>query len=227
MTQIKVLLIEDDPMVQQVNKEFMMSVPGFQVVAVAGNGEQGIQLIKEIRPDLVVLDVYMPKKDGVKTLQEIRKQKIQVDVIVISAAKDKETIGVMLQNGARDYIIKPFKFERMKESLESYKAFKSKICTEAEFSQEMLDDIIRKPAVKQQETGLPKGLNVHTMTEIKTYMSLQEGAQSAEEVANALGIARVTARRYLDFLVKEGELKLDMQYGGIGRPVNKYIVPSD
>ncbi|NQD53388.1 two-component system response regulator, partial [Bacillus altitudinis] len=47
------------------------------------------------------------------------------------------------------------------------------------------------------------------------------------EVANALGIARVTARRYLDFLVKEGELKLDMQYGGVGRPVNKYIVHSD
>lgn len=129
MTQIKVILIEDDPMVQEVNKEFIKSVPGFQVAAVAGNGEQGIQLIKEIRPDLVVLDVYMPKKDGVKTLQDIRKQKIQVDVIVISAAKDKETIGIMLQNGARDYIIKPFKFERMKESLENYKAFKSKIRT--------------------------------------------------------------------------------------------------
>ncbi|MDI6560719.1 response regulator [Bacillus altitudinis] len=227
MTHIKVLLIEDDPMVQEVNREFIKSVPGFQVAAVAGNGEQGIQLIKDIRPDLVVLDVYMPKKDGVKTLQDIRKQKMQVDVIVISAAKDKETIGTMLQNGARDYIIKPFKFERMKESLESYKAFKSKIRTAAEFSQEMLDDIIRKPAVKQEETWLPKGLNVHTMNEIKAYMRLQDGAQSAEEVANALGIARVTARRYLDFLVKEGELKLDMQYGGVGRPVNKYIVHSD
>lgn len=68
---------------------------------------------------------------------------------------------------------------------------------------------------------------MHTMNEIKAYMRLQEGAQSAEEVANALGIARVTARRYLDFLVKEGELKLDMQYGGVGRPVNKYIVHSD
>jgi two-component system response regulator DctR len=65
------------------------------------------------------------------------------------------------------------------------------------------------------------------MNEIKAYMGLQEGPQSAEEVANALGIARVTARRYLDFLVKEGELKLDMQYGGVGRPVNKYIVHSD
>lgn len=44
MTQIKVLLIEDDPMVQEVNKEFIKSVPGFQVAAVAGNGEQGIQI---------------------------------------------------------------------------------------------------------------------------------------------------------------------------------------
>ncbi|MGE6632090.1 response regulator [Bacillus sp. NPDC077027] len=227
MTHIKVLLIEDDPMVQEVNKEFIMSVPGFHVVAVAGNGEQGIQLIKEVCPDLVVLDVYMPKKDGIKTLQEIRKQKIKVDIIVISAAKDKETIGIMLQNGARDYIIKPFKFGRMKQSLESYKLFRAKIGNTEEFSQEMLDDIIRKPAIKQEEPFLPKGLNVYTMNEIKAYMKAQNGAQSAEEVANSLGIARVTARRYLDFLVKEGELKLDMQYGGVGRPVNTYIVPFD
>ncbi|MFF0653768.1 FaeA/PapI family transcriptional regulator, partial [Bacillus velezensis] len=45
---------------------------------------------------------------------------------------------------------------------------------------------------------------------------------SAEEAAKALGIARVTARRYLDFLEKDGQIKLDIQYGGVGRPVNRY-----
>ncbi len=58
----KVLLIEDDPMVQEVNKDFITTVKGFTVCATAGNGEEGIKLIKEKQPDLVILDVYMPKK---------------------------------------------------------------------------------------------------------------------------------------------------------------------
>lgn len=60
------------------------------------------------------------------------------------------------------------------------------------------------------------------MNEILTYMKQQTEPLSAEEAAKALGIARVTARRYLDFLEKDGQIKLDIQYGGVGRPVNRY-----
>lgn len=60
--EISVLLIEDDPMVQEVNKEFIASVPGFTIIAAAGNGEEGITLAKELQPDLVILDIFMPKK---------------------------------------------------------------------------------------------------------------------------------------------------------------------
>src|SRR4051812_9027114 len=100
--EIRVLLIEDDPMVQEVNREFIESVKGFRVVAVANNGEAGIALARKINPDLVLLDIYMPKKDGIKTLQEFREQQFTSDVIVVSAANDSETIKLMLQNGAMD-----------------------------------------------------------------------------------------------------------------------------
>ncbi|MED4857293.1 response regulator [Bacillus atrophaeus] len=218
---IKVLLIEDDPMVQEVNKEFIASVKGFEVCGTAGNGEEGIKMIKENRPALVILDVYMPKKDGVKTLQEIRKQKLEVDVIVVSAAKDKETINLMLQNGASDYILKPFKIERMKQSLEKYKQYKRRIEENETLSQIQLDMILNMPQQSAEE--LPKGLNHFTMNEVMTYLKQQKTSLSAEQVANALGIARVTARRYLDYLEKDGKIKLDVQYGGVGRPVNRYL----
>ncbi|MCY7782229.1 MULTISPECIES: two-component system response regulator DctR [unclassified Bacillus (in: firmicutes)] len=217
----KVLLIEDDPMVQEVNKEFITTVKGFDVCAIAGNGEEGIKLIKEKQPDLVILDVYMPKKDGIKTLQEIRKQKLEVDVIVVSAAKDKETISLMLQNGAVDYILKPFKLERMRQALEKYKQYKQKIEANDTLSQEQLDAILNIPQQAVQE--LPKGLNHFTMNEVTAFLKQQTASLSAEEVAKALGIARVTARRYLDYLEKNGTIKLDVQYGGVGRPVNRYV----
>ncbi len=116
-------------MVQEVNREFIESVKGFRVVAVASNGEAGISPCEKINPDLVLLDIYMPKKDGIKTLQEFRKQKLESDVIVVSAAKDSETIKLMLQNGAMDYIIKPFKIHRIQQALEKYRKYRNRLDT--------------------------------------------------------------------------------------------------
>jgi len=221
--EFKVLLIEDDPMVQEVNKEFIESVEGFRVMEVASNGEEGLSLVKEINPDLVILDIFMPKKDGIKTLQEFRKQKLDTDVIVVSAAKDSETIKLMLQNGAMDYIIKPFKLHRIQQALEKYRKYKISFNKSGTVSQEQLDSLLyAEHSKKVEETYLPKGLNEFTLNEIQAFVQSQEVPKSAEEVAGAIGIARVTARRYLDYLEKSGIITLDVQYGGVGRPINRY-----
>ncbi|MDM5157560.1 response regulator [Bacillus sp. DX1.1] len=221
--EIKVLLIEDDPMVQEVNKEFIRSVSGFQVIAVASNGEEGIDLVKEMNPDLVILDIFMPKKDGIKVLQEFRKQELEPDVIVVSAAKDRETIKLMLQNGAMDYIIKPFKLYRIQQSLEKYRQYRMSLKESGAISQEQLDLLLYSGRSKKVENNLPKGLNEFTLNEIADYVKKQDEPHSAEEVASAIGIARVTARRYLDYLEKSGLIRLAVQYGGVGRPINRYV----
>lgn len=222
--EIKVLLIEDDPMVQEVNREFIESVKGFCVVAVAGNGEEGIKLVKELTPDLVILDIYMPKKDGIKTLQDFRKQKLEADVIVVSAAKDSETIKLMLQNGAMDYIIKPFKIQRIQQALEKYRKYRTSLNASGMISQEQLDLLLySEHSTKIADNNLPKGLNEFTLNEISMYVQNQDCPRSAEEVAGAIGIARVTARRYLDYLEKSGGIALNVQYGGVGRPINRYV----
>lgn len=221
--EFKVLLIEDDPMVQEVNKEFIESVEGFRVVEVASNGEEGLSLVKKLNPDLVILDIFMPKKDGIKTLQEFRKQKMDTDVIVVSAAKDSETIKLMLQNGAIDYIMKPFKIYRIQQALEKYRKYKTRFNKSDTVSQEQLDLLLySEESKKAKETYLPKGLNEFTLNEINVFIQTQEVPRSAEEVAGAIGIARVTARRYLDYLEKSGVITLDVQYGGVGRPINRY-----
>ncbi|MBN8202280.1 response regulator [Bacillus sp. NTK034] len=222
--EISVLLIEDDPMVQEVNKEFIASVEGFKIIAAAGNGEEGISLAKKLQPDLVILDIFMPKKDGIQTLQEFRKQHLDSDVIVVSAAKDKETIKLMLQNGARDYIIKPFKLNRIQQALEKYRHYRESLKESGTLSQEQLDALIYARQAKKEANNLPKGLNEFTLNEITAFMQQQTEPRSAEEVANGIGIARVTARRYLDYLEKSGAIRLDVQYGGVGRPVNRYVI---
>ncbi len=68
----RVLLIEDDPMVQEVNRQFVEQVDGFQVVGTAANGLEGLKLIEQLKPDLVFLDIFMPSLDGIATLQRLR-----------------------------------------------------------------------------------------------------------------------------------------------------------
>ncbi len=225
MSEITVLLIEDDPMVQEINKAFIEKVKRFKVIATAPNGTEGLKLIKKEKPNLVVLDIYMPGQDGIETLQQIRAEKIQVDVIVITAANDLETIRSMLQNGAFDYIIKPFNYERVHRALEKYRAYHSTISPSGSVTQKDLDNLFFSEQRQMQAAAdLPKGLNELTLKQIQSFLHNQSESKSAEEVAEGIGIARVTARRYLDYLVKNGNIHMDIQYGTIGRPVNRYLL---
>jgi two-component system response regulator DctR len=222
----RVLLIEDDPMVQEVNRQFIEQVKGFHVIGIARNGMEGIQLIRELHPDLVIIDIYMPHKDGLETLKEIRSEGYEVDVIAITAASDIGTVRRVLQNGAFDYIMKPFKFERLKQALENYHAFRQTLAEKETLTQKELDALLQT-AEQQTFTShyeMPKGLNEVTLQKIVHYLQKQTNPVSAEEVAEGVGIARVTARRYLEYLEKRGQVILDVQYGGIGRPVNRYMM---
>lgn len=222
--QCSVLLIEDDPMVQEVNRQFVERVEGFTVTGIAANGREGLELLKKLKPDLVIMDIFMPLLDGIETLHEIRSGAYPVDVIIISAAKDMSTIQETLRNGAVDYIIKPFKFERMKQALEKYKVFRSNFKEQRTITQSELDQIIvgRQLSTQIDQDNLPKGLNALTLKQVIYFLMEQQASLSADEVADQVGIARVTARRYLEFLEKTGKLTRDVQYGGIGRPINRY-----
>lgn len=234
----KVVLIEDDPMVQEVNKQFIEQVQGFQVVGVAGNGNDGLQLVRELSPNLVFLDVFMPSLGGIETLQRLRTMALPVDVVAVTAAKDAETIRTMLRHGAFDYIIKPFKLERVKQTLERYR-LQHDAWTEVPLTQDDLDRLLHtagasgytvnagalqtKDVLTYEQDDLPKGLNAVTLNQVLHATRLHDGGLSAEEAAAAVGIARVTARRYLDYLEKTGHVKLEINYGGVGRPVNRYV----
>ena len=167
--------------------------------------------------------MYMPSQDGLTTLQQIRANGYKTDVIAVTAASDIETVRKVLQYGAVDYIMKPFKFERMKQALEQYRLFQVKISQKEHITQSELDSMLFQQFEEKADL-LPKGLNAVTLRRIQQYLFEQNHPISAEEVADGVGIARVTARRYLEFLEQENELKLSVEYGRVGRPINRYML---
>jgi len=221
MGQIGVVIVEDDPMVVEVNRGFVSAVPGFRVAGVARSGKEAVEMIREERPDLVLLDIYLPDMDGVTTLQEIRRLGLPTDVIVVTAAQDAETIQNVFRYGAIDYIVKPFKFGRLKSALNCYATLYNRFRRQALMNQAEIDSLALSRG-QQLEEGVPKGLNEITLKQVYLYLLKEDVALSAEEVAEGVGLARVTARRYLDYLEKSGKVVLELQYGSVGRPVNRY-----
>lgn len=223
MSPTDVVIVEDDPMVVEVNRGFVEAVPGFRVAGVARTGREAVDMVKELKPDLVLLDIYLPDMDGVTALQEIRRLELPTDVIVVTAAQDARTVQNVFRYGAVDYVIKPFKFLRLKEALSSYETLRNRFKSQARMNQAEVDSL-GKSRGRQFEEDIPKRLNEITLKQIYLYLLKEGRALSAEEVAEGIGLARVTARRYLDYLEKTGKVMLGMQYGSIGRPINRYKV---
>ncbi|TYO97449.1 two-component system response regulator DctR [Desulfallas thermosapovorans DSM 6562] len=224
---IRVLIIEDDPMVIEVNTQFVNNVPGFQVCGTAKTSGEALKKLRDARYHLALLDIYLPDMDGVTLLREIRKKGIGIDVIMVTAAQDAEIIQNVFRYGAVDYIIKPFKFNRLKRALESYadmhKCFQKSVLNQSE-----LDKLTMTRITSGRETEtLPKGLNQVTFKQVLICLLKEGNNLSAEEVAGKLGLARVTARRYLEYLESIGKVRAKFQYGSVGRPVKRYFIKNE
>ena len=85
----KVLIVEDDPMVAMINEQYVNRNKQFSIVGKCKDGTSALEFLSEQEVDLIILDVFMPYQDGFETLRQIRKNKTSVDVIMVTAAKDK------------------------------------------------------------------------------------------------------------------------------------------
>lgn len=226
---INVLIIEDDPMVAKFNAIYLESIPGFAVAGIAESAEEGWEFYQSTKVDLILLDVHMGKKTGLELLSDFRRAEDPVDVIIITAANDKQSVQTALRYGAVDYLIKPFSFERFQEALLTY-AKKYQVMKDSEsVSQDEIDTFLLK-SEKQARTALdlPKGLTVRTFSTIVTQIINRERtAFSAADLAEETGISRVSVRKYLNHLVDMDMLTVDVVYQETGRPLNQFLLKPD
>ena len=179
MNHIDMVLVEDDPMVMAVNEGFIKRIDGFSIKSTARTGQDAINIIRSLRPRLVILDIYLPDLDGIQVLKEIRRQGIPSDVIMITAAQDVSTVQDVLRFGVVDYIIKPFKFERIQAALTNYQSYSEQLRDRGEMNQEDLDRLIKIQTMGKVEftlnrEGLPKGLREITLQKVFNYQGDSE-----------------------------------------------------
>ncbi len=222
---IGVVILEDDPMVLELHRQYIGRVDGFGLLGCAADGDAGLRLIGRQRPHLAVVDIYMPGLSGLEILKHIRRQGWNTDVLLVTAAHDTDSVQQGIQYGAVDYIIKPFTFPRFKKALDHYRRYFEKLRNgDRSVSQQDIDTLKAAAGQTVKKGALPKGLQRSTLDLILELLSHKSSYFTAPEIAASLGISRITVKRYLNFLHESGYLQETLAYGPVGRPQQKFQV---
>ena len=120
MSAIRTLIIDDDVAVAGIHHGFLLARGGFDVVGMAHTGQQGLDLAAELGPELVLLDIHLPDMSGLDVLQRLRGRRRPVDVLVITASRELDTVRGAMAGGVLHYLVKPFSSQALNERLDEY-----------------------------------------------------------------------------------------------------------
>jgi len=190
---IKVLIVDDDFMVAKVHAGFIQRTPGFGVVGVAHTGAQAILETQRLQPDLVLLDIHLPDINGLDLMHQLRDVAPDLDVLVISAARETETVRKALRGGIVHYLIKPFSQSDLQERLQHYLNAYQGLDASKDVAEQ--SDVNRVFGLDSAQRTLPKGCSVETLELVEAALKSAPGDVSAAEVAEQLGTSRVICRR--------------------------------
>ena len=224
ITPLRTIIVDDDPDVVDIHRQFVDAYPGFVVVGDSSTGAGAMDLISQLNPDVMLLDFYLPDCSGLDVLRKLRSERSHwVEVVAVTAARDAASVREARALGVRYYLAKPFTAaalrERLDEVVQQYSAIRNTPMS-GPLDQRTVDRIIANTPA--QRTPAPKGLSESTLHRVTVILRSAGAELSAAELAELVGMSRVGARRYLEYLVRHGQAVVEPHYGATGRPVHRY-----
>ena len=225
---IRVLVVDDDYRVARLHAAQVARVPGYECVGEAHTVAEARAAITRERPDLLLLDVYLPDEDGISLLQSLREAGEDVDVIIITAARDVGTVRAAMRGGAVYYLVKPFGFEQLAEQLRAYQKWRADAESRRITGQTDVDALFASRRASPSAGAAPSSARrlPPTMQKVLDAVVAAGRPLGAQDVSDLIGISRPTAQRYLSELERKDRVALHLEYGTTGRPVNTYV-PAD
>jgi response regulator of citrate/malate metabolism len=221
---IQVLVVDDDFMVARLHSSVVSRQPGFEVVGAARTGADALAAVRSLRPDLVLLDIYLPDMSGLEVLRKFRESSADypVDVIVISAARDLDTLRTALRGGVFQYLVKPFEIESLRSRLDEYAEHWAELHRLTDIDQAEVDRVFRAQG-NRGTVAAPKGISPETTDlVVQALGDAADDGMSASDCAEVTGLSRSSTRRYLEHLVTIGRAEMRPRYGVAGRPERRY-----
>ncbi|MFF4817105.1 response regulator [Kitasatospora sp. NPDC001309] len=221
---IDVLVVDDDFRVADVHAAYVAKVQGFRVTGTAHSAGEALAALERRPVDLLLLDHHLPDETGLALVRRLRERQVTCDVMMVTAARDVSTVHAAMQHGALQYLVKPFTFAGLRDKLVSYAQLRHALATPArEAGQDEVDRLFATLRSAAAPAGtLPKGHSAPTTDLVLGVLRRAGRPLSAQEVADATGLSRSTAQRYLKQLERDSRLRLTLRYGDTGRPEHRY-----
>ncbi|GAA4854419.1 response regulator [Saccharopolyspora cebuensis] len=219
---ISVLVVEDDPVVGEAHATYVARVSGFAVAGRVRTGQGALRFVERTPVDLVLLDLRLPDMDGLQVARALRTAGSDADVIAVTSARDLKVVRAAVSSGVVQYLLKPFTFAAMREKLEHYARFRASFEHDRDASGQGEIDRAFAALREIDRSSLPKGMSEETLAAVVAALRAEPGGAAAGAVGTTAGVSRVTARRYLEYLVDTGVAERRPQYGGPGRPEMAY-----
>lgn len=220
---LRTVIVDDDVAVAGLHEQFIGAHPAFVTVATAHNGHDALAAIAATDPDLVLLDFYLPGLSGLDLLRDLRaREGRQPEVIAVTAARDVDSVRQARAAGVRHYLVKPFTAAELRGRLDDILRDRRLLARSSDASrldQRAIDALMTGSTTAR--SVLPKGLSVETLESVT--LSLARAPYStASDLGSLVGISRVSARRYLEYLVTAGHAERSLDYSTTGRPSSRY-----
>lgn len=221
---IAVLVVDDDTIACSAHITYVNRVPGFRAIASANTAAEAVRRLSSTdQPliDLVLLDMNLPDRHGLDVVRALRSGRHPADIIVVTSARELDTLRAAISQGVVQYLLKPFAFATLRDRLERYAAYRrSVVGPSLAGGQGEVDQLLG--ALRAPGVTAPSGLIGQTV-DLSIRALRSSGQLSAPELAEMMGTSRVTARRYLEHLVEIGSAQRDHRYLGTGRPTVVYF----
>ena len=201
----QVIIVEDDPMVAEIDKQYVEHNNKMTIAGVFQNGQDALEFARNNPVDLIMLDYYMPVMDGRTFLVKLRAEGILADVIMVTAASEARHVSELYSYGVSDYLIKPFDYNRFQSALQKFVARREAFAGDKAFN--LVD----------------KGIHPVTLEIICSFLREHKSEKlSIEDIAKNVSLSRVTLRRYMNYLIDKNSVIGGVDYSTGGRPSAVY-----
>jgi response regulator of citrate/malate metabolism len=219
---LQVLVVEDEPVAAEAHTAYVNRVPGFAVAATVGTSQAAMLSLQEHPVDLVLLDMNLPDRHGLEVVRAMRSGGHRADVIALTSARDLEVVRAAVSLGVVQYVLKPFVFATLRERLLAYRAYREQLHGAAQVGTQAEVDEVVSGVRAATEARLPKGMGEELLGRVSRALREASAGASATELGERVGVSRVTARRYAEFLCESRLAVRRSRYTGSGRPEVEY-----
>lgn len=223
MDVMNVVIAEDDFRIAEIHEEYLSQIKGMNVIGKSLNAKETMELLNNHSVDLLLMDIYMPDQLGIDLLGEIRENYPSIDIILVTAAKEKEYLKKALRYGVEYYLIKPVTLEMFVKTIEKCKENRRLLNNLSEVNQDIINHFFGTGQEKgHQKMDFPAGIDYLTLKKVSNILEKEGKGLTADKVGEKMGASRTTARRYLEYLVSINKAYVEQEYGVVGRPERNY-----